>query len=90
MHLNLFTFFLLGPPYPPTLAVESEEQGVLKLKIEPDTESEKEEELKTTGFKVQYMLATETWEEANVQEFKIGKTNYAWLMRITITSSMHM
>lgn len=62
-----------GPPHPPTISVKSEDNGVLTLNIEPNDDSENEEELKTRVFRVQYMLVTESWDNANTVQFKIGQ-----------------
>jgi len=63
-----------GPPHPPTISVKKEEEGVLILNIESKPNMEDEEELKTTGIRVQFKLATESWDSANIQDFKIGES----------------
>lgn len=52
--------------------MKSEDQGVLTLTIVPKSDADKEEELKTRGFRIQYKLVSESWDTATVQDFKIG------------------
>ncbi|GFU04639.1 uncharacterized protein NPIL_489971 [Nephila pilipes] len=59
-------------PSPPELAVIGEEQGVVKLSIKANEDDDIEDELRVVGFKVEYILASESWNSAVSQEFKIG------------------
>lgn len=76
-----------GTPQPPTLHVLGDDQGIMKLKIEPMVEDEIEEELKTTGFRVQYALASESWDVANTQDFEIGE---AYLLKNVSYNSVYI
>lgn len=71
---NIYLSFI-GPPSSPTLTIMGDDQGIIKLKIELE-ENEVEKELKTTGFVVQYMLASESWDDASTQEFQIGMSMF--------------
>ncbi|XP_035212810.1 neural cell adhesion molecule 1-like [Stegodyphus dumicola] len=60
-------------PPAPEVSVVGEEQGVVKLEIKAD-DAHKNDELRITGYKVEYILASETWDAANIQEFEIGES----------------
>ncbi|GBN39810.1 hypothetical protein AVEN_134092-1 [Araneus ventricosus] len=60
-----------NPPAAPTLEVSSDKDTV-KLDIKMTEDEDVDEELKVTGFKVQYILALNSWNSPKTHEFKIG------------------
>lgn len=60
-------------PPAPELSVAGQDQGIVKLNIKAQVDKHVEEELLVTGFKVEYILASETWDSAVAQDFHIGK-----------------
>ncbi|GIY54640.1 uncharacterized protein CEXT_49671, partial [Caerostris extrusa] len=62
------------PPATPELAVTGEDQGIVKLSIKVNEDEDIDDDLKVTGFKVQYILASDSWNSPVSQEFKIGDT----------------
>ncbi|XP_055948454.1 hemicentin-2-like [Argiope bruennichi] len=60
-----------NPPPAPTLEVSSDKDTV-KLDIKIVEDEDVDNDLRVTGFKVQYILALGSWNSAKTHEFKIG------------------
>ncbi|KAG8194516.1 hypothetical protein JTE90_013268 [Oedothorax gibbosus] len=61
-------------PPPPAISVAGQDQGIVKLNIKAQEDNKVGEELKVTGFKVEYILASETWDSAVSQAFVFGES----------------
>ncbi|XP_054713236.1 roundabout homolog 2-like isoform X2 [Uloborus diversus] len=60
-------------PLPPELSVIGEDQGVVKLKIVPAEKDTKNPEFPINGYRVEYILATDAWENPMMQDFDLDE-----------------